>query len=317
MADYIHASGARAPEHAQYAVTPTNTIGKLTTFAGAVVSLALVIGVSVWGYKILVRDVSGVPVVRAATGEMRIRPENPGGQLARHQGLSVNSVAAVGEASSMTDEVRLAPTPIDLADEDQPMTESDHAASSPQDETTPEALQGADGVDVAEALETGSVEDLVAQLTEGVTPMEETTAAEDQTPVLAAVAQASNGGEGLRLSLRPIVRPARATVPAAARPAAARTVANEIDIASLPTGTRLVQLGAFDSPEVARAQWDKLAGQFAPFIEGKSRIVQEAQSGGRTFYRLRAHGFEDIGDARRFCSALVVENVDCIPVVTR
>jgi hypothetical protein len=45
--------------------------------------------------------------------------------------------------------------------------------------------------------------------------------------------------------------------------------------------------------------------------------VQKASSGGRVFYRLRAMGFDDLGDARRFCSALVAENADCIPVVTR
>ena len=50
---------------------------------------------------------------------------------------------------------------------------------------------------------------------------------------------------------------------------------------------------------------------------GKARVIQEAESGGRTFYRLRAMGFDDINDARRFCSVLVAENADCIPVTTR
>ena len=46
-------------------------------------------------------------------------------------------------------------------------------------------------------------------------------------------------------------------------------------------------------------------------------MIQKAQSGGRTFYRLRAHGFEDLADARRFCALLVAEGPDCIPVVTK
>jgi hypothetical protein len=79
----------------------------------------------------------------------------------------------------------------------------------------------------------------------------------------------------------------------------------------------MAQLGAFDSPEVAREQWDRLQGQFGPYLQGKDRVVQKATSGGRVFYRLRALGFEDIADARRFCSALVAENADCIPVVMR
>ena len=56
-------------------------------------SLALIVGIGVWGTKLIMRDVSGIPVVRAAEGPMRIQPENPGGLPADHQGLSVNDVA--------------------------------------------------------------------------------------------------------------------------------------------------------------------------------------------------------------------------------
>jgi hypothetical protein len=50
---------------------------------------------------------------------------------------------------------------------------------------------------------------------------------------------------------------------------------------------------------------------------GKTRIIQAAQSSGRTFYRLRAEGFTDEADQRRFCSALVAEQAACIPVTVR
>ena len=53
------------------------------TFWGRSSRLALVVGIGVWGYKLLVRDVSGVPVVRAVEGPMRIQPENPGGSNRR------------------------------------------------------------------------------------------------------------------------------------------------------------------------------------------------------------------------------------------
>jgi hypothetical protein len=68
---------------------------------------------------------------------------------------------------------------------------------------------------------------------------------------------------------------------------------------------------------VARAEWDRLSVRLGDLLEGKSRVVQRAESGGRTFYRLRAVGFEDLADARRFCSALQAEKAECIPVVTR
>ncbi|KEJ89554.1 SPOR domain-containing protein [Sulfitobacter donghicola] len=333
MAEYTQTpqGGFATHQHPEYAVASSGSLGKFTNIAGAAVSLALVIGVGIWGYKLLVRDVSGIPVVRAASGEMRVRPEEPGGQLAQHQGLSVNTIAAIGTSDGRADELHLAPQSTDLADEDQPMPQLEETAAiiAPQPQTPqPQPLQDQAQLeapaaeDIATALETGSVESLVAQLTDGIAPLE--ALEEEAVPVLASVASedvpALLTGEGVQVSLRPTLRPKRRVAETVAAAVAATPVAAsglEVDASSLPAGTRLVQLGAFDSPEIARAQWGKLNARFAPFMEGKKRVVMKAKSGGRTFYRLRAQGFEDIGDARRFCSALVAESVDCIPVVTR
>lgn len=91
----------------------------------------------------------------------------------------------------------------------------------------------------------------------------------------------------------------------------------DIDPATLPAGTRLVQLGAFDSAEVAREQWDILSARFEDYMGGKSRVIEKAQTGGKTFYRLRAMGFADLADSRRFCSVLMAAKAACIPVATR
>lgn len=328
MAGYTqNPQGGFAPHvHPEYAVPRANTVGKLTNLTGAAVSLALIIGVGVWGYKLLVRDVSGIPVVRAAVGDMRVRPEEPGGRLTANQGLSVNTVSSLGTAGEAADEVRLAPQPMDLADEDQPMPEIEQAAAvsapvapAPSEVVQEQVAPAAD--DIAAALESGSVDSLVAQLTNGIAPMEalEDAGAAVLTSVDTPNVPALLTGEGMQVSLRPTLRPKRSVSATNVVSVAATTSASNLDLdaSSLPAGTRLVQLGAFDSPEIARAQWGKLNARFSPFMEGKKRIVMEAKSGGRTFYRLRAQGFEDIGDARRFCSALVAESVDCIPVVTR
>ncbi len=310
------------------------SLKKLTNLAGAMVSLALIAGIGVWGYKLLVRDVSGIPVVRAASGEMRIRPEDPGGELADHQGLSVNVIAAEGSAGRPADQLRLAPRPVDLSDEDQ-VVQAAMVTDAPQPQApaaaaaAPAAQVSAD--EVASALASGEVDDLVAKLTDGVAPL---TGIEDETDAIVAevtqdvVAEVVESeerlagvidGPGVRHSLRPKRRPAtRAVVtPAALTTQSADTASEEVDAANLPAGTRLAQLGAFDSAEVAREQWDQLQNRFSAYLGDKKRVVQKASSGGRVFYRLRAMGFEDIADARRFCSALVAENADCIPVVTR
>lgn len=332
MADYN--SSPEAGEFA-YSTAPqttstfaANRLGGLTNAAGALVSLALIAGIGVWGYKLLVRDVSGIPVVVATKGEMRVRPTEPGGQLAQHQGLSVNAVAAEGIAAAPADRLKLAPQPVDLAESDRPNPQP-VVAPVQQVEATPVAATAPD-VDVAAALQSGDMTDLVAQLTAGVTPLEDLAA--DPEEVVATVTDAVINdlaaasaeaavldAPGVRQSLRPVRRPATGAqvVQASLNTTAPAPAAAEVDAASLPAGTRLAQLGAFDSEAVAREQWGQLSQRFSVYLGDKTRVIQKATSGGRVFYRLRAMGFEDISDARRFCSALVAENADCIPVVTR
>ncbi|WP_299552782.1 SPOR domain-containing protein [uncultured Tateyamaria sp.] len=313
--------------HEEAPVPPSNMLKNLTNFAGAAVSLALIAGVSVWGYKLVMRDVSGIPVVRAAEGEMRVRPQDPGGQLARNTGLAVNEVAAAGEASGPVDQVVLAPRPVELTEEDQPIPAQTVApVQQPEPLNVAASLEAAQ-VDVAATLGDGDIDELVRQLTSGVDTIDAD--AVEAEPVLASVTTADLPeaptpvpavvkGPGPKASKRPQLRPASAPQTVVPTPAArAEPQTTDLDATNVPAGTRLVQLGAFDSPEVARSEWDKMQGRFGDLLRDKDRIVQQAQSGGRTFYRLRAHGFADLSDARRFCSALVAEGADCIPVVTR
>lgn len=337
MAETDYAQGAApVPERAN--------ISTLVNVAGAVMSLALMAGVGVWGYKLLSRDVTGVPVVRAVEGPMRIAPDDPGGRPADHQGLAVNDVAAQGSAAAPADRLVLAPQPVRLMDEDQPQTGQAPteptviATSLPAPSQTP--VQPSD-----------SVTALVDQLTRGVEPLlpsadknEEEVVARLETPTAPppptltedtasnepeddpatpesepeTIEVAALTGPGLARSLRPKSRPAQDGIdPVKAVLTDPATGLVDLDPDTLPAGTRLAQLGAYDSADVARSEWDRLNGRFADYMEGKRRVIQEASRGGRTFYRLRAMGFEDLSDARRFCAVLLADNADCIPVTTR
>lgn len=299
-------------------------LGTAMSWVGALTSVALIAGLAVWGYKLTVRDVSGVPVVRALEGPMRVQPAEPGGQEAPHQGLAVNAVQAEGVAEAPAERLVLAPAPLDLnaaapqprplADDETPLAEAEEApltagtveaalVTETEDEGAPDAMAEA----LAEALSDG---------VEPLTPLAEEAESGDRI---------SSEIPGVKRSPRPNKRPERDLTQAqagvqvqgvalASAPAASAT---EIDAGAVPAGTRLVQLGAFDSEDIARREWDKLVTQFGPYMEEKSRVIQKATSGGRTFFRLRAMGFADIGDARRFCSALLAENAACIPVVAR
>ena len=76
-----------------------------------------------------------------------------------------------------------------------------------------------------------------------------------------------------------------------------------------------MQLGAYGSVDVAQAEWANAIANFGDYMVGKDRVIQEAETGGRTFWRLRAMGFDGLADARRFCAVLVADGANCIPVV--
>ncbi|MEM8822130.1 MAG: SPOR domain-containing protein [Pseudomonadota bacterium] len=341
--DYFGADyGAEEPSRLAEAVRNFGIVN----WAGALTSLGLVGGMAVWTASMTFRDVSEVPVVRAIEGPMRIAPENPGGQVAPFQGMALSDITSGGPAAPAPDQIVLAPPPVELeaaplgerlaAAEEQievpaeiaapPLTATPVVAPTPRPDVDMAALSDvailAAKPDLPEA-ETASVEPLTVSAPE--TPL----LPEGTVRVTAASVTAVPRTE--RPRLRPAVRAAASAVPAAVPtdaplPVAGVQVASiepvaptvrDVDPASVAPGTRVVQLGAFDSEEVARQEWDRLYGRFGDFMEGKSRMIQRARSGGRDFWRLRVVGFADASDARRFCSTLLAREAACIPVTMR
>lgn len=313
-------------------------VSRWVQYAGAATSIALILGVVVWGYKLAVRDVSGVPVIRALEGPARIAPEDPGGDLARHVGLSVNEVAGTGLAAPAPERVVLAPDPERLSDDDGPMSAlrplpdvTRPARNAASDEAVPasapvaELPEGSAVALDAEAVPDPAAEAAEADVVAGVA------AAAATIPPAAKPAAAPTASEvipatvpGVTRSPRPMKRPAKDLVANAIvadasgnRPVAKPKPVTEVDPAKLAEGTRVVQIGAFDSPEIARKEWDRIAARFDPLLDGKQRIVQKATSGGRDFWRLRVAGFGNVDEARRFCAALVAEGANCIPTLAR
>ncbi len=280
--------------------------------AGAVCSVTLLIGVAFWGYRLAVRDVTGIPVMRAAVGAMRIAPADPGGQQALNQGLTVNAIAAMGTSAAPADQITLAPGAVALQDADVPQVTATAAASA-----LPEAAPVSP--DASPTLTANAEVQAAASslLPDGAAPTLDATV-EPATIV-------TTDPNAIRHSLRPQPRPDGVAGKAApsklqsvsAQVKAASPATKELDPASIGVGTRLAQLGAFETPDLAREKFAELQVTFGDLMLGKDMVIQSATSGGRTFYRLRAHGFAGDADARSFCSALLAEEVDCIPVAQR
>ncbi|MGA0539097.1 SPOR domain-containing protein [Neotabrizicola sp. VNH66] len=318
--------------HAYGAAQPAPGRGqRLINMAGAAGSVALVATLAWWGWDVAVRDARGVPIIRAAEGPMRIAPVEPGGEVVDHQGLAVNDVAAEGSAAPPPERLVLAPAPVVLSLEDSAglaaavpleITETSTRLDSgvalpPEVPQGPVAVDGGQDDAVAAALAMALGDDAAGTDLAGDLGADEARA-EDVVETAALDDQGLPPPEGaITRSPRPMPRPGAGRAAAPATESAVRVAVREVDPATLAPGTRLVQFGAFDTPEDARREWQRLAATLPALMEGKGMVIQSAESGGRTFWRLRGEGFVDESDSRRFCAAVKAEGPKCIPVAHR
>ncbi len=262
------------------------------SISGAVCSVVLVLGLALWGYRLAVRDVTGIPVMRAAAGAMRTAPADPGGEQAVNQGLTVNAIAAVGTSAKPSDQIILAPQAVVLQAGDVPKTA---------------AVPVADGQAALPA--SPAAQDPGLSVSGSTTASAPLDVSSDTSPI----------HQSIRPQPRPTALAAGASVKAL--PVKVQTVSSqsvkEIDPATIALGTRLAQFGTFATPQLARAKFVELQGTFGDLMLGKAMVIQSATSGGSTFYRLRAQGFQGDDDTRQFCSALKAEDADCVPVTIR
>ena len=268
---------------------------------GAVISLAVFVGIVTWGAKTVLRDSSGVPVVRALEGPARVAPEDPGGLLVAHQGLTVNEVAGSQTTGAVDDPLQLAPRPINLQAEDQPiqpLVDREIAtAAAPAAVVLPEPE-----MDAAEAL-------IIDETAESLATM--LAAGTDMAPVkepASAVIPASAGGGPIQ-SLRPRLRPF-----AVFTRQTPRVAPRNIPAAQIVRGAPMAQLGAFGSAAIAEQAWADLSERHGDYLVGKPHVILQAAVGGGTIYRLRVHGFENQEEARRLCTALNRQNAECYSV---
>ncbi len=131
-------------EEARYAADPGGDglsvrIARLTHYLGALVSVALMVGLMVWGWQLVMRDVSGIPVIKAVAGEARTTPDDPGGELTGHTGFAVNTVSGGAEAD-LVDQVGIAPSATPLDDSDVAMGQLGATAREPAEADLPVAF---------------------------------------------------------------------------------------------------------------------------------------------------------------------------------
>jgi len=135
------------------------------------------------------------------------------------------------------------------------------------------------------------------------TPAPSLAAAPAPTPVAAPKPAAPRFVSNAVVQSTPKPAPRAASKPRAAAPAKAPTrTASSSAPKTGAADTHRVQLGSFNSKEVAEAKWEEFQRRY-PALRGHDAVFTEAQVNGRTFFRVAAAGF-DARDARVVCGTV-------------
>ena len=281
-------------------------------WVGAALSLSLLTGAIGWSYQLIVRDISQIPIVRAQLGPLRVAPDDPGGLTAANQGLSVTQLA-VNERPLLSDEIFLAPAAEVLSEENvalQISEENSPIMNKEKFDTLEVSTENSLDLKILpEQNATGLASNNEAVLSTAAFSPKKLEIENAVSLALSLTNEVDSSFNSLRPKIRPIAVNQIQTVNIA------HSATNEL-VTALPVGSAVVQLGAFESKSLAQIEWQRLEALLGSVLTSKNMVIQKAESGGKVFYRLRAFGFDDLSDARQFCSA-VNDKVACIPVVTR
>jgi len=281
-------------------------------WTGAALSVFLMVGAVGWTYQLIIRDINQIPIVRAQLGPLRVAPEDPGGLTAANQGLSVTQLA-VNEKPLLSNEIHLAPAAQILNAESLGLEVTNGVQSNTDVGILEIKEVNAENSINLKALSNKIEADKVSKETASLSKVVFSQKRIDiENAVSLALSITDDPAASLTL-MRPKIRPV--TLQKDSKLTGDQIVMNE-PLFELTKGSAVVQLGAFDSKNLAKSEWQRFEKLLGSILIAKKMIVQEAESGGKIFYRLRAAGFDDISDARQFCTA-IIDKVACIPVVTR
>ena len=223
-------------------------------WVGAALSLSLLTGAIGWSYQLIVRDISQIPIVRAQLGPLRVAPDDPGGLTAANQGLSVTQLA-VNERPLLSDEIFLAPAAEVLSEENvvlQISEENSSVTNKEKFDTLEVSTENSLELKILpEQNATGLASNNEAVLSTAAFSPKKLEIENAVSLALALTNEVNSSFNSLRPKIRPVVLNQIQT------DNIAQSVANEL-VVTLPVGSAVVQLGAFESKSLAQIEWQRL-----------------------------------------------------------
>ena len=126
----------------------------------------------------------------------------------------------------------------------------------------------------------------------------------------APAASASASSKAPAAAEKPAVKPADTAKLDTAKTEKTKTA----DATPAPAGKAgtMVQIGAYDSTEIANKQYASVASSYGLFLSGTSKRIEKVETAKGTLYRTSFAGFSSPEKARSFCSALKAAGHDCM-----
>ncbi|CAI9120316.1 SPOR domain-containing protein [Brytella acorum] len=250
--------------------------------------------VGIGGWSLMGHHTSGIPVLGPPPGPVRDVPVDPGGMQISGSDDAVSDTTGQGEA-------HLAPAP-EQPHPDALARQYGQPATPPETQTKTSSPPSAETSGASKAdLGDGDTGDDLAPVGSAPAKPAEKPAAVAPAP---KAAPASGAAEKKAAEVPPTPRqPAPAASPVA--PPAAPS--------STTTGGFAVQLGALDSDAEAQRQWEIVRKQAPDLFADRKPVVERADRGGRTYFRLRVAGFDSAQSAKAFCIKAHARSVACTP----
>ena len=282
-----------------------------------VATLLIFTGVIWYAFKAGVNQAGdeALPVVRAEQGDIKVKPDAPGGTNFAHQDKAVYDTIDGNEAGLEqllpgAEEPKEKPRIISPYDNELP------EGGQPKVVRVPPPASGATPLAPTKAPEVSAPEipDPMGRAKKDTEPGEDV-AAEPAPEVTSAPPEDADRVAALPGKEHEVEKPKAESAPkdhAALEAASAKAAA-----APVATGGKsyVLQLGAFRTQEAADAGWKLLAARHAGILGGLERYVTPADLGEKgRFFRLQAGPFPERAAANTQCAALKSSGVDCLVV---
>ena len=306
----------------------------VSTAIGAVVALSLLLALGVWFYRLGVRDAQNVPIIRASTDPAKVRPEDPGGAVAPHQGVSSYEIAESGEPSAVA--ALVAPEPAKPTREDVAMRDLQSTQTNEVDQLVGQVLTNqTEDVPAAADQQSAALAQPTATPTPTVTPTPAEPTVRPADPVVQALTEPTQPTvqptdtqvaavvtptqeepaapeiqaepepepeittrSELAPSASPVYRARPADLVARTRSAAAEAKQDKTNLVTAAAKSAVqIQLAADPSKSAIEQRWRRVFSANKDILRDRALAIQTTQSGGTMFYRLRVGPFKNRSEA--------------------